>query len=97
MHWIYSPVFSIFLYNSYKEYIIKAITDVLFLFFHHVLVDVECVFKAACVCPCVQTEWDAFLESVDRGLQTTDGQLSGGKTADSLSPDTPFTDGRSGE
>ncbi|KAF3850178.1 hypothetical protein F7725_019897 [Dissostichus mawsoni] len=36
-------------------------------------------------------------ESVDRGLQTTDRQLSGGKMAASLSPDTAFTDGRSGE
>uniref|UniRef100_A0A3Q2WUN5 Uncharacterized protein n=1 Tax=Haplochromis burtoni TaxID=8153 RepID=A0A3Q2WUN5_HAPBU len=37
-----------------------------------------------------------FLESVDKDLQTTDVQLSGGKTADSLSPETLFTDGRSG-
>uniref|UniRef100_A0A4W6ES13 Selenoprotein L n=1 Tax=Lates calcarifer TaxID=8187 RepID=A0A4W6ES13_LATCA len=42
-------------------------------------------------------EWDSFLESVDRDLQTTDGQLSGVKSADSLSPETPFTDGRSGK
>lgn len=45
----------------------------------------------------LESEWDSFLESVDRGLQTTDGQLSGVKTADSLSPDTQLTDGRSGE
>lgn len=45
----------------------------------------------------LESEWDSFLESVDRGLQTTDGQLSGLKTADSLSPDTQLTDGRSGE
>uniref|UniRef100_A0A3B4H5T4 Uncharacterized protein n=1 Tax=Pundamilia nyererei TaxID=303518 RepID=A0A3B4H5T4_9CICH len=37
-----------------------------------------------------------FLESVDKDLQTTDVQLSGEKTADSLSPETLFTDGRSG-
>ncbi|KAK2856012.1 hypothetical protein Q5P01_004747 [Channa striata] len=40
--------------------------------------------------------WDSFLESVDRGLQTHDGQLSGGRTTDCLSPDTVFTDARSG-
>ncbi|KAK5852659.1 hypothetical protein PBY51_006510 [Eleginops maclovinus] len=45
----------------------------------------------------LENEWDSFLESVDSGLQTTDRQLSGGKMADSLSPDTAFTDGRSGE
>lgn len=45
----------------------------------------------------LESEWDSFLESVDRDLQTSDGQLSGGKTADSLSPDTPFTDGRTGK
>lgn len=45
----------------------------------------------------LESEWDSFLESVDRGLKTTDRQLSGAKTADSLSPDTSFTDGRSGE
>uniref|UniRef100_A0A8C3GB44 Selenoprotein L n=1 Tax=Cyclopterus lumpus TaxID=8103 RepID=A0A8C3GB44_CYCLU len=54
-------------------------------------------FNYLIMCVCVQREWDSFLESVDRGLQTTDRQLSGGKIADSLSPDTPFTDGRSGE
>uniref|UniRef100_A0A3Q3GNH0 Selenoprotein L n=1 Tax=Labrus bergylta TaxID=56723 RepID=A0A3Q3GNH0_9LABR len=42
------------------------------------------------------TEWDLFLESVDSGLQTTgDRQPAGGHTADSLSPDTEFTDARS--
>lgn len=45
----------------------------------------------------LESEWDSFLESVDQALQTTDGQLSGGKMVDSLSPDTPFTDGRSGK
>ncbi|KAM6906215.1 selenoprotein L [Lycodopsis pacificus] len=45
----------------------------------------------------LENEWDSFLESVDRRLQTTDRQLSGIKMADRLSPDTPFTDGRSGE
>ncbi|KAI4798593.1 hypothetical protein KUCAC02_020621 [Chaenocephalus aceratus] len=45
----------------------------------------------------LESEWDSFLESVDRGLQTTDRQLSGGKMAASLSPDTAFTDARSGE
>ncbi|GLD49774.1 thioredoxin-like protein AAED1 [Lates japonicus] len=45
----------------------------------------------------LESDWDSFLESVDRDLQTTDGQLSGVKTPDSLSPDTPFTDGRSGK
>ncbi|KAL3979493.1 ubiquitin C [Sarotherodon galilaeus] len=44
----------------------------------------------------LEKEWDSFLESVDKDLQTTDVQLSGGKTADSLSPETLFTDGRSG-
>ncbi|KAF1376886.1 hypothetical protein PFLUV_G00216130 [Perca fluviatilis] len=43
----------------------------------------------------LESEWDSFLESVDRGLRTTDGQLAGGQIADSLSPDTAFTDGRS--
>lgn len=42
----------------------------------------------------LESEWDSFLESVDRGLQTSDGQLSGRQTADSLSPDTPLTDAR---
>uniref|UniRef100_A0A1A8LJH5 Selenoprotein L n=1 Tax=Nothobranchius pienaari TaxID=704102 RepID=A0A1A8LJH5_9TELE len=45
----------------------------------------------------LETEWDSFLESVDKGLQTTDEQLSGGKPADSLSPDYQFTDARSGK
>lgn len=45
----------------------------------------------------LETEWDAFLESVDRGLQTTDGQLSSVKTAECLSPDTELTDARSGK
>lgn len=45
----------------------------------------------------LEREWDSFLETVDIGLQTTDRQLSGGKIAERLSPDTPFTDGRSGE
>lgn len=45
----------------------------------------------------LETEWDSFLESVDRDLQTTDRQLSGGKIADSLSPDTSFTDAKSGK
>uniref|UniRef100_A0AAQ4S386 Selenoprotein L n=2 Tax=Gasterosteus aculeatus aculeatus TaxID=481459 RepID=A0AAQ4S386_GASAC len=45
----------------------------------------------------LESEWDSFLESVDSRLQTTDRQLSGGKIADHLSPDTAFTDGRSGE
>lgn len=44
----------------------------------------------------LEKEWDSFLESVDKDLQTTDVQLSGEKTADSLSPETLFTDGRSG-
>lgn len=45
----------------------------------------------------LETEWDSFLESVDKGLQTSDGQLSGAQTADSLSPDTVVIDGRSGK
>uniref|UniRef100_A0A669CIJ4 Uncharacterized protein n=3 Tax=Oreochromis niloticus TaxID=8128 RepID=A0A669CIJ4_ORENI len=45
----------------------------------------------------LEKEWDSFLESVDKDLQTTDVQLSGGKMADSLSPETLFTDGRSGK
>lgn len=44
----------------------------------------------------VENEWDSFLESVDEGLQATDGQLSG-QIADSLSPDVEFIDGRSGK
>ncbi|KAI3364491.1 hypothetical protein L3Q82_011272, partial [Scortum barcoo] len=42
----------------------------------------------------LESEWDSFLESVDRGLQTSDGQLSGRQIADSLSPDAPLTDAR---
>ncbi|KAM3603393.1 uncharacterized protein V6R79_021384 [Siganus canaliculatus] len=42
----------------------------------------------------VESEWDSFLEGVDRDLQTTDTQLSGGKLADSLSPDLQLTDAR---
>ncbi|KAM9840744.1 uncharacterized protein ACBR49_016096 [Aulostomus maculatus] len=45
----------------------------------------------------LQSEWDSFLDSVDRGLQTTDGLLSGAPTADNLNPETPFTNGRTGE
>ncbi|KAM3603361.1 uncharacterized protein V6R79_020740 [Siganus canaliculatus] len=45
----------------------------------------------------VESEWDSFLERVDRDLQTTDTQLSGGKKADSLSPDLQFTDARTGK
>ncbi|XP_030577583.1 selenoprotein L [Archocentrus centrarchus] len=45
----------------------------------------------------LENEWDSFLESVDEGLQTTDVQLSGGNKTDSLSPETLFTDGRSGK
>lgn len=41
----------------------------------------------------LETEWDSFLEGVDRGLQTTDAQLS--QTADRLSPDTELIDARS--
>uniref|UniRef100_A0A3P8UVT2 Uncharacterized protein n=1 Tax=Cynoglossus semilaevis TaxID=244447 RepID=A0A3P8UVT2_CYNSE len=47
-----------------------------------------------CVCVCVQTEWDSFLENVDTGLQTTH---TGTRMGDSLSPDTRFTDVRSGK
>lgn len=42
----------------------------------------------------LENEWNSFLDEVDKGLQTTDW-LSGGKMADSLSPDVAFTDGRS--
>ncbi|CAJ1077988.1 selenoprotein L [Xyrichtys novacula] len=45
----------------------------------------------------LETEWDSFLEDVDRGLQTTDRQLSGKQTVDRLSPDTELTDARSGK
>ncbi|KAK2889977.1 hypothetical protein Q8A73_018277 [Channa argus] len=44
----------------------------------------------------LEREWDSFLESVDRDLQTSDGQLSGEKTTDSLRPGTVLTDARSG-
>ncbi|KAM8725203.1 selenoprotein L [Acanthopagrus schlegelii] len=44
----------------------------------------------------LESDWDSFLVSVDEGLQTTAG-LSGGTIAESLSPDTPFTEGRSGK
>lgn len=43
----------------------------------------------------IQSEWDSFLESVDEGLQTT--ALTEGKLADSLGPEIPLTDGRSGK
>lgn len=43
----------------------------------------------------LETEWDSFLEGVDRGLQTTDTQLSGGQIADTLSPETELIDARS--
>lgn len=42
----------------------------------------------------LESDWDSFLVSVDEGLQT---ELSGGTIAESLSPETPFTDGRSGK
>ncbi|TKS76180.1 hypothetical protein D9C73_009658 [Collichthys lucidus] len=45
----------------------------------------------------VEDEWDFFLDGVDKGLQTTDRQLAGAGAADSLSPETPLTDGRSGK
>ncbi|KAE8286592.1 hypothetical protein D5F01_LYC14532 [Larimichthys crocea] len=47
----------------------------------------------------VEDEWDSFLDGVDKGLQTTDRQLAGpgAQIADSLSPETPLTDGRSGK
>ncbi|KAM4713307.1 uncharacterized protein FYW61_020367 [Anableps anableps] len=45
----------------------------------------------------LENEWDSFLQSVDKGLQTTDEQLSGVKTVDSLSPNSLFTDARSGK
>lgn len=48
-------------------------------------------------CLCLQDEWDSFLESVDRDLQTTDIKLAGVKAADTLSPDTELIDGRSGK
>lgn len=44
----------------------------------------------------VEDEWDSFLDGVDRGLQT-DRQLSGAELADSLSPETALSDGRSGK
>lgn len=43
----------------------------------------------------LESEWDSFLQSVDKRLQMTDEQLSGQKTADSLSADSVFTDTRS--
>ncbi|MED6294476.1 hypothetical protein CHARACLAT_021413 [Characodon lateralis] len=45
----------------------------------------------------LEKEWDSFLLSLDKGLQMTDEELSGAKTVDSLSPDSLFTDARSGE
>ncbi|MEQ2277941.1 hypothetical protein XENORESO_010124 [Xenotaenia resolanae] len=45
----------------------------------------------------LENEWDSFLLSLDKGLQMTDEQLSGAKTVDSLSPDSLFTDARSGK
>lgn len=42
----------------------------------------------------LETSWDSFLDSVDAGLQTVDGQSSG-KPTDRLSPDNTFTDARS--
>ncbi|KAK5622345.1 hypothetical protein CRENBAI_004947 [Crenichthys baileyi] len=45
----------------------------------------------------LENEWDSFLLSLDKGLQMTDEQQSGAKTVDSLSPDSLFTDARSGE
>ncbi|KAM4528792.1 selenoprotein L [Fundulus diaphanus] len=45
----------------------------------------------------LENEWDSFLQSVDKGLQLTDEQLPGAKTADSLSPDSLFTGARSGQ
>ncbi|KAG7219614.1 hypothetical protein INR49_018952 [Caranx melampygus] len=45
----------------------------------------------------LESEWDSFMERVDKDLQATDRQLSGQKLADSLSPDMSFTDARSGK
>ncbi|KAG7509425.1 hypothetical protein JOB18_043614 [Solea senegalensis] len=45
----------------------------------------------------LESEWDAFLENVDKGLQVTDRKLAGAKMADGVSPDTAFTDARSGK
>ncbi|PWA27366.1 hypothetical protein CCH79_00000590 [Gambusia affinis] len=45
----------------------------------------------------LENEWDSFLQSVDKDLQTTDELLSRAKPADSLSPDSVFTDARSKE
>lgn len=44
----------------------------------------------------VETEWDSFLDDVDRGLQTAAEQQSGGPV-ESLSPDIELTDARSGK
>lgn len=57
------------------------------------------VFVFFAICVSLQDEWDSFLDGVDKGLQTTDRQLAGpgAQIADSLSPETPLTDGRSGK
>lgn len=43
----------------------------------------------------LESEWDSFLQGVDKHLQMTDEQLSGQQAADSLSPDFLLTDVRS--
>lgn len=45
----------------------------------------------------LETEWDSFLEGVDRGLQTPGEQMSDMKTAESLSLDTELINTCSGK
>uniref|UniRef100_A0AAY5KJQ5 Uncharacterized protein n=3 Tax=Esox lucius TaxID=8010 RepID=A0AAY5KJQ5_ESOLU len=45
----------------------------------------------------LEEEWDAFLDSIDTELKTTDKQLTGRPTSQNLSADTFLTDARSGE
>ncbi|KAF6735842.1 hypothetical protein FQA47_002409 [Oryzias melastigma] len=45
----------------------------------------------------LESDWDAFLQSVDEDLQCTDKLLSGSKAADRIGADSVFTDARSAE
>lgn len=45
----------------------------------------------------LESEWDSFLDRVERDLKVSNGQLGGGETLDRLSPETPLTDARTGQ